>query len=76
MKEGIDVVSCENEVVKVRALHKKTKESLSTLAEFRYKNTISEKVYKSYIERINKELEIVRDLSHQLKKRGVSFDLE
>lgn len=72
----ITIHSCKDEVAIIRSFHKKTKMNLLTLAELRDKGGISDKTYRSYIERLDKELEGVRNLSRQLREKGLSFDLE
>ncbi|MCG8332451.1 MAG: hypothetical protein MI974_32495 [Chitinophagales bacterium] len=67
---------CKDEVVKIRLLHKKTKGRLSVLASLKKKGILSNESYDSCIERINEELEDVRDLNHQLKEKGISINLK
>ena len=67
---------CKDEVVKIRLLHKKTKGRLSVLANLKKKGILSNESYNSCIERINEELEAVRDLNHQLKEKGISINLK
>ena len=67
---------CAKEKTEIRMLHKKTKVNLSTLANLRKEGALSTEEYNFYIERINEELEDVRELSNRLREKGVSIRLE